>query len=63
MTVSGALAAPGVYEIEHGMPLSELLEVAGLTDRVAGVLVGGYFGTWLTADVVPEVEAERRAPA
>ena len=51
VTLSGAVAAPGVYEIEHGMPLSELLEVARLTDRVAGVLVGGYFGTWLTADV------------
>jgi NADH:ubiquinone oxidoreductase subunit F (NADH-binding) len=55
VTLSGALAAPGVYEIEHGMPLSELLEVARLTDRIAGVLVGGYFGTWLTADVALEV--------
>ena len=54
VTLSGALAAPGVYEIEHGMPLSELLEVAQVTDRVAGVLVGGYFGTWLTADVARE---------
>jgi NADH:ubiquinone oxidoreductase subunit F (NADH-binding) len=55
VTLSGAVAAPGVYEIEHGMPLSELLEVAGLTNRVSGVLVGGYFGTWLTADVVRDV--------
>ena len=54
VTLSGAMAAPGVYEIEHGMPLSELLEVARVTDRVAGVLVGGYFGTWLTADVARE---------
>jgi NADH:ubiquinone oxidoreductase subunit F (NADH-binding) len=55
VTVSGALAAPGVYEIEHGMPLAELLEVAGLTDRIAGVLVGGYFGTWLSPDLAQEV--------
>jgi NADH:ubiquinone oxidoreductase subunit F (NADH-binding) len=55
VTVSGAVAAPGVYEIEHGMPLSELLDVVELTDRVAAVLVGGYFGTWLPADAVPEV--------
>jgi hypothetical protein len=37
VTMSGALAAPGVYEIEHGMPLSELLEAARLTNQVAGV--------------------------
>jgi NADH:ubiquinone oxidoreductase subunit F (NADH-binding) len=55
VTVSGAVAAPGVYEIELGMPLSELLEVTELTDRVAGVLVGGYFGTWLSPDVAQEV--------
>jgi len=55
VTVSGAVAAPGVYEIEHGMPLSGLLDVVGLTDRVAGVLIGGYFGTWLPADIAPEV--------
>jgi NADH:ubiquinone oxidoreductase subunit F (NADH-binding) len=55
VTVSGAVAAPGVYEIEQGMPLSELLDVTELTDRVAGVLVGGYFGTWLSPDVAREV--------
>jgi NADH:ubiquinone oxidoreductase subunit F (NADH-binding) len=55
VTLSGALGAPGVYEIEHGMPLWELLEAALLTDGVAGVLVGGYFGTWLPPDVVQAV--------
>ncbi len=55
VTVSGAVAAPGVYEIDHGMPLSELLDVVELTDRVAGVLIGGYFGTWLPADIAPHV--------
>ncbi len=55
VTVSGAVARPGVYEIEHGMPLAELLEVTELTDGVAGVLVGGYFGTWLAEDVAHEV--------
>ena len=55
LTVSGAVAAPGVYEIEHGMPLSELLVAAGVREPPAAVLVGGYFGTWLPADVVSEV--------
>lgn len=55
VTVSGAVAAPGVYEIEHGMPLADLLEVTALNDRAAGVLIGGYFGTWLPPGVIAEV--------
>jgi len=55
VTVSGAVAAPGVYEIERGMSLSELLDVVGVTDSVAGVLIGGYFGTWLPPDIAPDV--------
>ncbi len=55
VTVSGAVASPGVFEIEHGMWLSELLDSVGLDDRLAAVLVGGYFGTWLTASEVPRV--------
>lgn len=46
VTLSGALSEPGVYEIEHGTPLSELLGSAGLTDQLAAVLIGGYFGSW-----------------
>ena len=53
MTLSGAVAAPGVYEIEHGMPLSELLVAPAFANHAA-VLVGGYFGTWLPANVVAE---------
>jgi NADH:ubiquinone oxidoreductase subunit F (NADH-binding) len=55
VTVSGAVARPGVYEIDQGMPLAELLEVTELTDRLAGVLVGGYFGTWLAPAIAQEV--------
>lgn len=55
LTVSGAVAAPGVYEIAHGMPLSELLDVTELNERIAGVLIGGYFGTWLPPEAAQEV--------
>ena len=55
VTVSGAVAGPGVYEIDQGMPLADLLEVTELTDRLAGVLVGGYFGTWLAPGIAQEV--------
>jgi NADH:ubiquinone oxidoreductase subunit F (NADH-binding) len=50
LTVGGAVAAPGVYEIAHGMLMSELLEHMG-AERGA-VLIGGYFGTWLPPSAV-----------
>jgi NADH:ubiquinone oxidoreductase subunit F (NADH-binding) len=49
VTISGTVDAPGVYEVEHGMPLAELLELAGADAGVRAVLVGGYFGSWLSA--------------
>jgi NADH:ubiquinone oxidoreductase subunit F (NADH-binding) len=49
LTVSGAVARPGVYESPLGAPLARLLEVAGCAPSdLSAVLVGGYFGTWLT---------------
>jgi NADH:ubiquinone oxidoreductase subunit F (NADH-binding) len=41
------VARPGVYEVDLGTPLRHVLRNAGARD-VQGVLVGGYFGTWLT---------------
>jgi NADH:ubiquinone oxidoreductase subunit F (NADH-binding) len=55
VTVSGAVASPGVFEIEHGIRLEEVLAGVGLQERLAAVLVGGYFGTWLTESEVPHV--------
>ena len=46
VTLNG-VAHPGVYEVPLGMPLRQVLRNAGAHD-VQGVLVGGYFGTWLT---------------
>jgi NADH:ubiquinone oxidoreductase subunit F (NADH-binding) len=52
VTVSGAVARPGVREIALGTPLRTLLEQAGAdTGALRAVLVGGYFGTWLPASV------------
>jgi NADH:ubiquinone oxidoreductase subunit F (NADH-binding) len=47
LTVAGAAHRRGVLEVETGTALSEVLDRAGAAS-VAGVLVGGYFGTWLT---------------
>ncbi len=57
VTVSGGVANPGVYEIEVGTTLAEVISGAGGAPQgVGGVLVGGYSGTWLgpeVADTVP----------
>ncbi len=51
VTVSGAVAAPGVYEIELGTPVGEVVMLAGgPAERPQAVLVGGYFGSWLPAE-------------
>lgn len=48
VTVGGAVARPGVYEIELGTPVGSVLMTAGgPTERLQAVLTGGYFGTWL----------------
>jgi NADH:ubiquinone oxidoreductase subunit F (NADH-binding) len=48
VTVSGAVAAPGVYEAALGTPIGTLLEQAGgPSEPPQAVLAGGYFGGWL----------------
>ena len=48
VTISGAVAAPGVYEMAFGTPMTALLEAAGgETEPLRAFLVGGYFGTWV----------------
>jgi NADH:ubiquinone oxidoreductase subunit F (NADH-binding) len=47
VTLSGAVRRPGVYEIELGTRVSELIEQAGgATETLSAFLVGGYFGGW-----------------
>ena len=50
VTLSGPLAHPGVYEIEHGASLSSLIDAAGgTTADVSAALLGGYAGAWIDA--------------
>jgi NADH:ubiquinone oxidoreductase subunit F (NADH-binding) len=52
VTVSGAVARPGVYEIEVGAPVGQVVMLAGgPVERLQAVGVGGYFGAWLPAEV------------
>jgi NADH:ubiquinone oxidoreductase subunit F (NADH-binding) len=51
VTLSGPVADPGVYEIEHGASLSSLIDAAGgATAGVRGALVGGYAGAWVSRE-------------
>ena len=50
ITLRGAVAHPGVYEIAIGTPLPDVLALAGgATEEIGAVLVGGYFGGWIAA--------------
>ena len=52
VTVSGAVGRPGVYEIALGTPVGQVLMMAGgPVERLQALLVGGYFGAWLPAEV------------
>jgi NADH:ubiquinone oxidoreductase subunit F (NADH-binding) len=50
VTISGAVRAPGVYELAFGTSMTDLLAAAGgPTEDLQALLVGGYFGTWVEA--------------
>jgi NADH:ubiquinone oxidoreductase subunit F (NADH-binding) len=60
VTLGGAVADPGVYEIEAGAPLASLVESAGgVTAGVRGVLTGGYSGGWAPGDAIGELVLSR----
>ncbi len=62
LTVSGAVSAPGVYEVANGSPLRDVLAIAN-AGPVAGVLLGGYFGTWVTPGQAEHVNLGRESLA
>jgi NADH:ubiquinone oxidoreductase subunit F (NADH-binding) len=59
VSLSGAVARPGVHEVALGTRLSELLtQAGGATEPHGAYLVGGYFGGW-TRDAELRLTAER----
>ena len=52
VTASGAVCQPGVYEIQLGTPVGDVvMRAGGPAERPRALLVGGYFGAWLPVDV------------
>jgi NADH:ubiquinone oxidoreductase subunit F (NADH-binding) len=63
VTLCGAVAAPGVYEVPSGMLLSALVEHAGgASAPIDAFLVGGYAGAWLSYERALELRLERATP-
>ncbi len=55
VTLGGAVARPGVYEIALGAPASGVI---GQTAALRALLVGGYYGSWLPADAIARVRLD-----
>ncbi|HWE33139.1 MAG TPA: NADH-ubiquinone oxidoreductase-F iron-sulfur binding region domain-containing protein [Solirubrobacteraceae bacterium] len=50
VTITGAVRAPGVYELAFGTSMEDLIAAAGgSAEPLRALLVGGYFGTWVDA--------------
>ena len=57
LTISGAVARPGVYEVAGGSPMRDaLIAAGGDLNQIQAVLVGGYFGTWISGNVANQVD-------
>jgi NADH:ubiquinone oxidoreductase subunit F (NADH-binding) len=53
VTLRGAVAKPGVYEVAVGAPLQEVLDAAGgPTGDIRAVLLGGYYGSWVPSSAL-----------
>jgi NADH:ubiquinone oxidoreductase subunit F (NADH-binding) len=61
-TICGAVTGPGVYEIEVGTPVADVLALAGASAEASAVLIGGYFGTWHDLEAVAGLPLARPQP-
>jgi NADH:ubiquinone oxidoreductase subunit F (NADH-binding) len=53
VTITGAGRPPGLYEVPHGLAITELIALHGVSaDGVQGALMGGYFAGLLNRDVL-----------
>jgi NADH:ubiquinone oxidoreductase subunit F (NADH-binding)/ferredoxin len=58
LTVGGSADQPAVVEVPFGLPLGEVLDLCSASPA-DGVLVGGYHGMWLPADLAYSVPVSR----
>jgi NADH:ubiquinone oxidoreductase subunit F (NADH-binding) len=59
VTLGGAIARPGVYEIALGMPIVQVIDSAGgRSAPVRALLVGGYYGAWLPPEAIASLRLD-----
>ncbi|HKF76790.1 MAG TPA: NADH-ubiquinone oxidoreductase-F iron-sulfur binding region domain-containing protein [Candidatus Dormibacteraeota bacterium] len=59
VTLGGAVARPGVYEVPHGVALDQVVAMAGgSAPRAPAILIGGYFGSWVRASWAPSLRLD-----
>jgi NADH:ubiquinone oxidoreductase subunit F (NADH-binding)/ferredoxin len=58
LTVGGAAERPAVVEVPSGLPLGEVLDLCGARPD-GGVLVGGYHGSWVAAELAYDLPVSR----
>ena len=59
VTLGGAVAAPGVYELARGTAVADLVNAAGgASARPRALLLGGYFGTWVDGSLTETLRLE-----
>jgi NADH:ubiquinone oxidoreductase subunit F (NADH-binding) len=62
VTLSGAVARPGVYEIALGTPAAEVIASAGGRGApLRALLVGGYYGAWVPSDAIASLSLDDRS--
>lgn len=60
VTISGAVRMPGVYELAFGTSMHDLVAAAGgPSEPLQALLVGGYFGTWVTEASISRLRLAR----
>ena len=56
VTILGAVHEPGVFEAAVGTPVMDVLGLAGgASARLQALLIGGYFGSWVSATAAAEL--------
>jgi NADH:ubiquinone oxidoreductase subunit F (NADH-binding) len=63
VTVGGDASRPGVYEVPYGAPLEEMLAAAGAPSTTHSLLLGGYAGSWSTAETSFRLTFDQRSLA
>jgi NADH:ubiquinone oxidoreductase subunit F (NADH-binding)/ferredoxin len=58
LTVGGSAGRPAVVEVPTGVPLGTVLDICE-APPLGGVLVGGYHGMWLPAEIARDVLVSR----